>query len=186
MISNEEIGLRIKNLRKEKNISQEELGEKIGISKQAVSYLESGRNQVSLDILDKLHTFFNISIDELFYGETKENEVNNKENNENIEKMTKEENIKKETKRRIKKDPLFLILLSILILLFIVLLIQIIYACLNPIYYNYTTEIVFWFVFIDTNESTIFLIFFIIFSILFLIDLILLFLRVYYVIKKKN
>lgn len=113
MISNEEIGLRIKNLRKEKNLSQEELGEKIGISKQAVSYLESGRNQISLDILDKLHTIFNISIDELFYGEIKEKDVNNKEDNENIEKMTKEENIKKETKRTIKKDPLLLILLSI-------------------------------------------------------------------------
>ena len=71
MISNEEIGLRIKNLRKEKNLSQEELGEKIGISKQAVSYLESGRNQISLDILNKLHTIFNISIDELFFWRNK-------------------------------------------------------------------------------------------------------------------
>ena len=39
-----EIGLKIKNLRQLKNLTQEELGERMGIRKSQVSRIENGKN----------------------------------------------------------------------------------------------------------------------------------------------
>ncbi len=58
----------LKKLRKEKNISQEQLAEKLNISRQAISKWESGKAYPDIDNLI-LRDIFNVSLDELMVNE---------------------------------------------------------------------------------------------------------------------
>ena len=60
-----EIGKNILNLRKKKGLSQEELGEKIGVTRQTISNWELGITNPNPDQLKEISKEFNISIDEL-------------------------------------------------------------------------------------------------------------------------
>lgn len=59
---------RLIELRKEKNLSQEELAAVLNVSRQAVSRWETGLAAPSLDKLQFLAEFYGITIDELFYS----------------------------------------------------------------------------------------------------------------------
>ena len=59
----------LKKLRKNKNITQEELAQKIFVTRTAVSKWESGRGYPSLDTLKILAEFYEISIDDLISNE---------------------------------------------------------------------------------------------------------------------
>ena len=60
-----EFNEKLLNLRKEKGLSQEELGEKLGVTRQTVSKWELGSTSPKLDDLLKISELFNVSIDEL-------------------------------------------------------------------------------------------------------------------------
>ena len=60
---------KLKKLRKNKNITQEELAQKIFVTRTAVSKWESGRGYPSLDTLKILAEFYGISIDDLISNE---------------------------------------------------------------------------------------------------------------------
>lgn len=60
-----DIGSKIKNLRKEKRVTQEELAEYLHISSQAVSKWETGASSPDIDMLPKLAIFFGTSLDHL-------------------------------------------------------------------------------------------------------------------------
>ena len=69
---------RIKELRKNNNITQGELAEEMGITATGVSYWESGKAIPNTDTLQKLAKYFNVSIDYLTgneYIETKEEKI---------------------------------------------------------------------------------------------------------------
>ena len=59
------IGVRIKDLRKEKNISQSELANEIGVSQKAIDYWERGVNEPKASYIVALADFFNVSADYL-------------------------------------------------------------------------------------------------------------------------
>ena len=59
------IGAKIRNLRKEKKVTQEELAEYLHISSQAVSKWETGASCPDIDMLPKLAIFFGTSLDHL-------------------------------------------------------------------------------------------------------------------------
>ena len=59
------LGEKIKDLRKKANISQEELAEKVGVSRQAVTKWESDSGLPDIENLKSIASLFNISIDEL-------------------------------------------------------------------------------------------------------------------------
>ena len=59
------IGTTIAKLRKEKNVTQEELASKVGVSSQAVSKWENG-GMPDADLLPRIADFFEVSIDTLF------------------------------------------------------------------------------------------------------------------------
>ncbi len=59
------IGTNIKRLRQNKGATQEQLGEVLGISSQAVSKWENGSTLPDIMILPKIADYFGISIDEL-------------------------------------------------------------------------------------------------------------------------
>lgn len=60
----------IRNLRKEKGISQETLAENMGVSVQAVSKWECDNSYPDIVLLPQLAGYFGVSIDFLFYGRT--------------------------------------------------------------------------------------------------------------------
>ena len=55
----------LQKLRAEKNISQEQLADKIGVSRQSISAWESGKSSPELEKLIALSELFEISLDEL-------------------------------------------------------------------------------------------------------------------------
>ena len=59
------IGVKIKELRREKKLTQEELAEYLHISSQAVSKWETGASSPDIDMLPKLAVFFGTTLDAL-------------------------------------------------------------------------------------------------------------------------
>ena len=59
------IGLKIKQLRREKNITQEELGELVGLTSKAISRWENDTSYPDITLLPILANIFEISVDEL-------------------------------------------------------------------------------------------------------------------------
>lgn len=70
---------KIAELRKERNLSQSELAEKIGVSQQTISKYEKGIREPDISTLLSLSKIFNVSIDFLL-----ENNVNKLSNNFSI------------------------------------------------------------------------------------------------------
>ena len=68
------LGTRISNLRKEKGLTQEELAEKLYVSRTAVSKWESGRGYPNIDSLKAISGFFSVTVDELLSPKTSEKE----------------------------------------------------------------------------------------------------------------
>ena len=59
-------GLRI--IRKEKNLNQLNVAMDLNISREALSHYENGKREPSLDMLNKMSEYFNVSIDFLING----------------------------------------------------------------------------------------------------------------------
>lgn len=64
-----EFNEKLQRLRKEQNLTQEELAEKLFVSRTAISKWESGRGYPSIDSLKIIAKYFNITIDELIGSE---------------------------------------------------------------------------------------------------------------------
>ena len=60
------LGLRIKNLRKKRNLTQANLAEMVSVDAKYISCVESGRNFPSPDLIAKLSNALNIHPNELF------------------------------------------------------------------------------------------------------------------------
>lgn len=65
------LGENIKKLRKEKNLSQEQLAEMLNVSRQAVSKWESGKAYPDIENLILLRDIFNVTLDDLIINENK-------------------------------------------------------------------------------------------------------------------
>ena len=61
------IGMKIKELRVEKGLSQTQLAEKIGVSQKAIDYWERNVNEPKASYIISLVQFFEISFDEFFH-----------------------------------------------------------------------------------------------------------------------
>ena len=64
-----ELHERIYQLRKEKNLTQQELADQLGVSRQAVSRWEMGTAKTEIESLASLSRIFGITVDELLTGE---------------------------------------------------------------------------------------------------------------------
>lgn len=69
MMNQDKIGKFIAECRKDKNLTQEQLAEKIGVSKNAVSKWERGLNLPDASLMPELCKILNITLNELFSGE---------------------------------------------------------------------------------------------------------------------
>ena len=63
------IGIFLKDLRNEKGMTQEQLGEKLGVSNKTISRWETGKYMPPVDCLNMLSDIYNISINEILGGE---------------------------------------------------------------------------------------------------------------------
>ena len=72
---NIEIAQRLQKLRKENGYSQEELADKLGISRQAVSKWERAESSPDTDNLIILARLYNMSLDELLYDNETTEEI---------------------------------------------------------------------------------------------------------------
>ena len=62
------VGKNLKNIRKKNNLTQDELAEKLSVTRQAVSNWENGKTEPDIETLTKIAQIFDISIDELVDG----------------------------------------------------------------------------------------------------------------------
>ena len=81
-----EFGKKLQELRKSRNLTQEELSEALYVSRTAISKWESGRGYPSIDSLKEISSFFGVSIDELLSSE-KLITIAKKENESNLQKL---------------------------------------------------------------------------------------------------
>lgn len=65
----EEIGQRLKLIRREKHLTQEGMGKVLGVSKQAVANIEGGYNNPSIDFIGKLIQNFSVNANWFITGE---------------------------------------------------------------------------------------------------------------------
>lgn len=72
-MNQKKIGLFLKKLRKEKELTQEQLAEIIGVSNRSISRWENGVNMPDFDLVIEMANFFDVGIEELLDGERKEN-----------------------------------------------------------------------------------------------------------------
>ncbi len=75
------IGVFLKELRKEKKLTQEQLAEKLNVSNRTVSRWETGSNMPDIGMLVEIAGFFDVSIPEIINGERK---------SENMDEETRE------------------------------------------------------------------------------------------------
>ena len=63
---------RIAQLRKERRITQEELADAVGVTRQTIISLENGRYNASLLLAHKIARYFGLSIEDIFLFEEEE------------------------------------------------------------------------------------------------------------------
>ena len=90
------IGKFIAQCRNEKNITQEELGEKLGVTNKTISRWENGHYLPDIEMMQLLSKEFNISINELISGE----KINDSDYKEKAEENLIELQEKKEKARK--------------------------------------------------------------------------------------
>ena len=77
-MNQEKIGKFIRELRKDNNLTQADLAQKYGVTYQAVSKWENGKNIPDISILKQMSKDFNINIDDLLEGENTNNKKSHK------------------------------------------------------------------------------------------------------------
>ncbi len=63
---------RIEEIRKEKGITQEDFAKKMGVSRQTISSLETGKYNPSIYLAHNIAKFFNLTIEQVFIFEEEE------------------------------------------------------------------------------------------------------------------
>lgn len=116
-MNQEKIGKFISECRKKKNITQEQLAEKLNISKNAVSKWERGLNLPDVSIMQDLCKILNITLNELFIGERISDEQYKKIAEDNLLNALENSSFTLKEKivfykRKWKKDNIFKIILG--------------------------------------------------------------------------
>lgn len=65
----ESLNNRIKELRKEKKITQDELAAAVGVTRQTIISLENGKYNASLQLAHKISVYFDLAIENVFIFE---------------------------------------------------------------------------------------------------------------------
>ena len=71
-----EFGQRLKSLRKQRNLTQKQLGEKLGLSDKTISKWERGLGCPDISLLRDISKIFNVNIEKILLGDLQENDIN--------------------------------------------------------------------------------------------------------------
>ena len=115
-MNQEKIGKFIANLRKEKNMTQQELAKKLGVTDRAISKWENGRGLPDYSLLQDLCDTLSISINELFSGEKISKEDYETKAEENMSKLINDNYSEKKKNNWIIAISVAVVYLSISIL----------------------------------------------------------------------
>ena len=80
----QKIGTFLKDLRKEKGLTQEQLAETLNVSRRTVSRWETGSNMPDLDLLMEIADLYEVDLREMLNGERKSEDKMNKELEETV------------------------------------------------------------------------------------------------------
>ena len=99
-MENNKVGNFIAEMRKKKNLTQQQLGDKLYVTDKAVSKWERGKSLPDITLLSKLAEIFEVEVEDILSGE-----INKNKKNINIDERIKELQISIETrnKKQIKK-----------------------------------------------------------------------------------
>lgn len=111
-MNQEKIGKFIAECRKERNLTQKELAEKLGVTDKAISKWENGRCMPDISLLKSLTSELGITINELLAGERIIEEDMEEKSEENIFALLKKIN---KTYTRLQKILLCLMIVSAVI-----------------------------------------------------------------------
>lgn len=75
MMNQMKIGMFFKELRKEKGLTQEQLAQRLRVSRRTVSRWETGSNMPDLDILIEMSDYYEVELRELLDGERKDEKM---------------------------------------------------------------------------------------------------------------
>jgi len=65
----------IKKLREERGMTQDELAEKLNVTRQAVSNWETGKTQPDIETLTRLAEIFDVSVERIIYGSERKERI---------------------------------------------------------------------------------------------------------------
>ena len=144
-MDNLKFGSFIKELRKEKNMTQKELAEKIGLTDKAISKWERGLSFPDITILNSLSEVFDVDVSEILNGERGKEKISKEDIEKKIEEAVEKVTLKKEKReRRIKIFKRTVGIISC-ILFALTFLLQIGYLfVLKPHSYEYISDILFY------------------------------------------
>lgn len=112
------IGAFLKELRKENDLSQEQLAERLNVSSRSVSRWENGNTMPDISIIIELADFYDVDIRDLLNGERKSEKMNTelKETLEMVAEYTnaEKEKIMKELQTKVATSAVFFLLLVII------------------------------------------------------------------------
>ena len=109
----QKIGAFLKELRKEKGFTQEQLAETLNVSRRTVSRWETGNNMPDLDLLMEIANLYEVDLREMLNGERKSEDKMNKELEETVLQVAEYTNA---DKQRVTKTVQGFFLLGILAL----------------------------------------------------------------------
>ena len=81
------VGKNIRKYRKNKNMTQDDLAEKLSVTRQAISNWETEKTQPDIETLQKISQTLEVSIEEIIYGAKREGKA--VMNNNTVKKVTK-------------------------------------------------------------------------------------------------
>lgn len=128
-MNQEKIGKFIATLRKEKNMTQEELAEKLGVNNRTISRWENGNNMPDYSIVKDLCNILGISVNELINGERIKKDKLVEEYDDNLV------NVLIEYKKMKEQKTILLIILCYVAAMFIQS-----FLLLGFVYFSYTTS----------------------------------------------
>lgn len=99
-MNQQKIGSFLKELRKKKNLTQEQLAEKFNLSNRTISRWENGINMPDLSALIELADFYCVDVREIIEGERNSENMNNNDVKETINKVTEYTEYKKQEKKK--------------------------------------------------------------------------------------
>lgn len=104
------LGDRLKELRRRKGLNQKHVATDIGISRARYSHYENNHVEPDTDMLKKLATYYNVTVDYLLGHEIKDiNDMTEEEIDDEIKEIMKEVNIWYKDESKDKKEKLIML-----------------------------------------------------------------------------